>query len=37
MAMMAFLSSDELEGREIGSRGYDTAAAYAQACSPSGG
>jgi hypothetical protein len=30
MAMLAFLSSDNLEGREIGSRGYDTAAAYAQ-------
>jgi hypothetical protein len=30
MAMMTFLSSDNLEGREIGSRGYDTAAAYAQ-------
>jgi hypothetical protein len=29
MAMLAFLSSDNLEGREIGSRGYDTAAAYA--------
>ena len=30
MSIMAFLSSDNLEGREIGSRGYDTAAAYAQ-------
>jgi hypothetical protein len=30
MAMMAFLSSDNLEGREIGSRGYDSAAEYAQ-------
>jgi hypothetical protein len=30
MAMMAFLSHDVLEGREIGTRGYDTAAAYAQ-------
>jgi hypothetical protein len=30
MAMLAFLSSDNLEGREIGTRGYDTAAAYAQ-------
>jgi len=30
MAMLAFLSSDNLEGREIGSRGYDTAAEYAQ-------
>jgi hypothetical protein len=28
-AMLAFLSADLLEGREIGSRGYDTAAAYA--------
>ncbi|MDD8012493.1 MAG: M20/M25/M40 family metallo-hydrolase [Acidobacteriota bacterium] len=30
MTFMAFLSSDHLEGREIGTRGYDTAAAYAQ-------
>ena len=30
MTFMAFLSSDNLEGREIGTRGYDTAAAYAQ-------
>jgi hypothetical protein len=30
MAMMAFLSSDNLEGREVGTRGYDTAAEYAQ-------
>ncbi len=30
MAMMAFLSHDVLEGREIGTRGYDTAAVYAQ-------
>lgn len=30
MAVMAFLSSDNLEGREVGTRGYDTAAAYAQ-------
>ena len=30
MSIMTFLSSDHLEGREIGSRGYDTAAAYAQ-------
>jgi hypothetical protein len=30
MALMAFVSSDNLEGREIGTRGYDTAAAYAQ-------
>ncbi|MCJ7525804.1 MAG: M20/M25/M40 family metallo-hydrolase [Candidatus Aminicenantes bacterium] len=30
MTIMTFLSSDQLEGREIGSRGYDTAAAYAQ-------
>jgi hypothetical protein len=30
MAIMAFLSHDVLEGREVGSRGYDTAAAYAQ-------
>jgi hypothetical protein len=30
MAMLAFLSSDNLEGREIGSRGYATAAEYAQ-------
>lgn len=30
MSFMAFLSSDNLEGREIGTRGYDTAAAYAQ-------
>ncbi|MCU0237696.1 MAG: M20/M25/M40 family metallo-hydrolase [Acidobacteria bacterium] len=30
MAMMAFLSHDLLEGREVGTRGYDTAAAYAQ-------
>jgi len=30
MAFMAFLSSDNLEGREVGTRGYDTAAAYAQ-------
>jgi hypothetical protein len=30
MAMMAFLSHDVLEGREVGTRGYDTAAAYAQ-------
>jgi len=29
MAMLAFLSSDNLEGREIGSRGYNTAAEYA--------
>lgn len=30
MAMLAFLSHDALEGREAASRGYDTAAAYAQ-------
>ena len=30
MTLMAFISSDNLEGREIGTRGYDTAAAYAQ-------
>ena len=30
MAMLAFLSADVLEGRESGTRGYDTAAAYAQ-------
>ena len=30
MTMLAFLSSDNLEGREIGTRGYDTAAEYAQ-------
>jgi hypothetical protein len=30
MAMLAFLASDNLEGREIGTRGYDTAAEYAQ-------
>ncbi|MBE0665940.1 MAG: M20/M25/M40 family metallo-hydrolase [Candidatus Aminicenantes bacterium] len=30
MTIMTFLASDQLEGREIGSRGYDTAAAYAQ-------
>ncbi len=30
MTMLAFLSSDHLEGREIGTRGYDTAAEYAQ-------
>jgi hypothetical protein len=30
MTFMAFLSSDNLEGREIGTRGFDTAAAYAQ-------
>jgi hypothetical protein len=30
MSIMAFLSADNLEGREIGTRGYDTAAAYAQ-------
>jgi hypothetical protein len=30
MTVMAFLSSDLLEGRETGTRGYDTAAAYAQ-------
>ncbi len=30
MAILAFLSSDNLEGREAGTRGYDTAAAYAQ-------
>jgi hypothetical protein len=30
MNFMAFLSSDNLEGREAGTRGYDTAAAYAQ-------
>jgi hypothetical protein len=30
MAMLAFLASDQLEGREVGTRGYDTAAAYAQ-------
>ncbi len=30
MAMMAFLSHDVLEGRETGTQGYDTAAAYAQ-------
>ena len=30
MSLMAFLSSDQLEGREVGTRGYDTAAAYAQ-------
>jgi hypothetical protein len=29
MALLAFLSSDNLEGREAGTRGYDTAAAYA--------
>lgn len=29
MALLAFLSSDNLEGRETGTRGYDTAAAYA--------
>ncbi|MEI6613708.1 MAG: M20/M25/M40 family metallo-hydrolase [Chrysiogenales bacterium] len=30
MAMLVFLSSDNLEGRETGTRGYDTAAEYAQ-------
>jgi hypothetical protein len=30
MTFLAFLSSDNLEGREVGTRGYDTAAAYAQ-------
>ena len=30
MAMLGFLSADVLEGREIGTRGYDTAAAYAR-------
>lgn len=30
MSIMAFLSADHLEGREISTRGYDTAAAYAQ-------
>lgn len=30
MAMLAFLSQDALEGREAATRGYDTAAAYAQ-------
>ncbi len=30
MAFMAFLAHDVLEGRETGTRGYDTAAAYAQ-------
>jgi hypothetical protein len=30
MTFMAFLSHDVLEGREVGTRGYDTAAAYAQ-------
>jgi hypothetical protein len=30
MAMMGFLSHDVLEGRKTGTRGYDTAAAYAQ-------
>ncbi|MBN2345442.1 MAG: M20/M25/M40 family metallo-hydrolase, partial [Candidatus Aminicenantes bacterium] len=30
MTMMAFLADDTLEGREVGTRGYDTAAAYAQ-------
>jgi hypothetical protein len=30
MAMLAFLTSDNIEGREIGTRGYDTAAEYAQ-------
>lgn len=30
MTIMTFLASDQLEGREIGTRGYDTAAAYAQ-------
>ena len=29
MTLLAFLSSDNLEGRETGTRGYDTAAAYA--------
>lgn len=29
MALLTFLSSDNLEGRETGTRGYDTAAAYA--------
>lgn len=29
MALLAFLSSDNLEGREIGTRGYETAAEYA--------
>jgi hypothetical protein len=29
MALLAFLSSDNLDGRETGTRGYDTAAAYA--------
>ncbi|TFG76036.1 MAG: hypothetical protein E4H23_10065, partial [Chrysiogenales bacterium] len=27
MTIMTFLASDQLEGRELGSRGYDTAAA----------
>jgi hypothetical protein len=30
MTFMAFLSSDNLEGREAGTRGFDTAAAYGQ-------
>jgi hypothetical protein len=30
MAMMAFLSHDVLEGREVGTRGYDAAAEYAR-------
>lgn len=30
MTLLAFLSADTLEGREIGTRGYDTAAEYAQ-------
>jgi hypothetical protein len=30
MTFLAFLASDNLEGREVGTRGYDTAAAYAQ-------
>ena len=30
MALMTFLSADHLEGREVGSRGYDTAAGFAQ-------
>jgi hypothetical protein len=30
MAILVFLSSDNLEGREIGTRGFDTAAEYAQ-------
>lgn len=30
MAMLTFLAHDALEGREVASRGYDTAAAYAQ-------